>query len=1127
MVLKLLLYYKIHFKGKFWNDFLFNIFLPCSFQNASAVGEQLKNITVAISQLTSSIATGAASVTAGNPETNAKTMQDLAMLQATLFSLQQQQLLQMQILSQMQQQKQQSEQNKKDEESNGGPPTSIAELAKKMELQNTLVPRDMQELLQKKKIDEPAKISSAPRRESSHSSHLGIPLPSSLSGNKSSEANKLNLASATNGSSSSANDSLSLRSQILDPNAPSSLSSSIIIHHDSPGDEKPVNSLELLQQRAQGILNNASQGLLANNLADFSVGKEQYDKKGEPFFKHRCRYCGKVFGSDSALQIHVRSHTGERPYKCNVCGNRFTTKGNLKVHFQRHSSKFPNIKMNPNLVPEHLDKFYPPLLQQIEEAEKKGLPLPSVNNPMAGMTPVFPPGFKLPNLPGMPPISLAPTSPLLGPPPPPQLSLPRFPMPTNHPFPKFSLPTEPLRREDTAHSLISRSRSHSRSRSPSPSMNHDVEIVDDDDDDDNNINEEEEKDAGVNERKRQRSVDNNNIDVESEDDDRRSAEILKIPRRHPMSSSPAPDNDNDDDDDNIAEDRRRHRSHNFSMDEKNLSGQDEPENLSKSNNRDSSVERDRRHSSVSPPPASFLNKDLPRGLPVHPMDLAHARDSPFRFLPGGPIFPPGVLPGSPLMPPGLSLPLNIPNSFDPAKDPNIYTNLLPRPGSNDNAWESLIEVSKASETSKLEQLVNNIENKLSDPNECVICHRVLSCKSALQMHYRTHTGERPFKCRICGRAFTTKGNLKTHMGVHRAKPPMRMFHQCPVCHKKYANALVLQQHIRTHTGEPTELTQEQINAAEIRDFPPFPFPPGGMGASPFGLGRLRPGGPHHPLFPGMPSHLPSGFGNSPSPDMADHESNDDKDDDPSRPSSVSSTTSSSMMNAGFPSSNSGANPTTLSSLEQFVRTSESLSFLSDRHFGLLRPSFQMDKPILPEDLSSPGRKADNSTPPPRSGMNGRSKINEGDDEDSPVSPPKFSASEPKSNSKRALQRDEDEDIDDNSDRPKTSGSPAPNAGDRNIPSPQSSTGSTPRATAGLDLAPRGGLLFPGFPGLLQGSHGFPNHLLAAAAAASGGGGSPSPSLSQLSAFANSPFNPLGLPLPMRRKSKTKIIDLLF
>ena len=84
-------------------------------------------------------------------------------------------------------------------------------------------------------------------------------------------------------------------------------------------------------------------------------------------------------------------------------------KGNLKVHFQRHTTKFPHVKMNPNIVPEHLDKFYPSLLQLIEEAEKKGLPMPNINNPMAGMTPVIPPGFRLPNIPGMPPSSAAAT----------------------------------------------------------------------------------------------------------------------------------------------------------------------------------------------------------------------------------------------------------------------------------------------------------------------------------------------------------------------------------------------------------------------------------------------------------------------------------------------------------------------------------------------------------------------------------------------------------------------------------------------------------------------------------------------------------------------------------------------
>lgn len=75
------------------------------------------------------------------------------------------------------------------------------------------------------------------------------------------------------------------------------------------------------------------------------------------------------------------------------------------------------------------------------------------------------------------------------------------------------------------------------------------------------------------------------------------------------------------------------------------------------------------------------------------------------------------------------------------------------------------------------------------------------------------------RCKICGRSFTTKGNLKTHMSVHRIKPPMRTLHQCPVCHQKFSNIFVLQQHIRLHTGEMTDLTPDQIRAAEIREFP--------------------------------------------------------------------------------------------------------------------------------------------------------------------------------------------------------------------------------------------------------------------------------------------------------------------
>lgn len=70
--------------------------------------------------------------------------------------------------------------------------------------------------------------------------------------------------------------------------------------------------------------------------------------------KHFCHLCQKNFSSTSSLQIHMRTHTGERPFVCNVCQKAFTTKGNLKVSFKQFVSFIQKNLLN---FEEFLTKF--------------------------------------------------------------------------------------------------------------------------------------------------------------------------------------------------------------------------------------------------------------------------------------------------------------------------------------------------------------------------------------------------------------------------------------------------------------------------------------------------------------------------------------------------------------------------------------------------------------------------------------------------------------------------------------------------------------------------------------------------------------------------------------------------
>ncbi|MEQ2167076.1 hypothetical protein GOODEAATRI_000517 [Goodea atripinnis] len=62
------------------------------------------------------------------------------------------------------------------------------------------------------------------------------------------------------------------------------------------------------------------------------------------------------------------------------------------------------------------------------------------------------------------------------------------------------------------------------------------------------------------------------------------------------------------------------------------------------------------------------------------------------------------------------------------------------------------------------------KSKESYPNERICpfpqCNKSCPSASSLEIHMRTHSGERPFVCLICLSAFTTKANCERHLKVH-------------------------------------------------------------------------------------------------------------------------------------------------------------------------------------------------------------------------------------------------------------------------------------------------------------------------------------------------------------------------
>ena len=112
----------------------------------------------------------------------------------------------------------------------------------------------------------------------------------------------------------------------------------------------------------------------------------------------------------------------------------------------------------------------------------------------------------------------------------------------------------------------------------------------------------------------------------------------------------------------------------------------------------------------------------------------------------------------------------------------------------DSAASVLVEKSTSARRSKR-------HGKRRKSHQCPHCPYIAKRSDHLKNHIRIHTGEKPYSCEECEQSFTRSDSLSYHMRTKHSTDPAKV-HQCPHCpYSTKHSAMILQTHIRTHTGE--------------------------------------------------------------------------------------------------------------------------------------------------------------------------------------------------------------------------------------------------------------------------------------------------------------------------------------